>query len=249
MYSVGKVLRKVLPWRREGTGVRQDPQKLRAMFRARYHSFKLLLTANSRALEIMSEMERAARGDRAFGMSFVKAKVTGVCVNVFRMIKHLDELAPGKYRALFDRFHEIQEKINREIAPHGVPLADQLTYPLEKVTREMADLVGSKMANLGEVRRINLKVPPGFVITTLAYKRFMESGDLQDEIEKRLQATELEDVAALHGLSASIQQLIMKTPLPEDVAEAILEAYRELEEKAGPRVAVSMRSSALAEDV
>jgi pyruvate,water dikinase len=249
MSPLAKVLKKVLHWRRDKQDTSTDPESLQGLFRARYHSFRLLLTANSRALEMMSEMERAARGDRPFGMSFVRAQVTGVCVNVFRMIKHLDELAPGKYKALFHRFHDIQQRINQELAPQGIPVAHRLTYPLEVVTREMADIVGSKMANLGEVRILGLRVPPGFVISTLAYKRFMEETDLQSEIDRRLQSAELDHMATLYGLSASIQQLILRTPVPDEVAEAILEAYGELEEKAGRGIRVSMRSSALAEDV
>lgn len=249
MSSLSRILRKLLRWGRvEGEGP-SDLETLRAAFRARYHSFRLLLTANTRALEAMSEMERASRGDRPFGMSFVRANLTSVSVNVFRIIKHLDELAPGKYRALFGRFREIQDRIQKEMAPHPLQEADRMVYPLGEVRRDMADLVGSKMANLGEIRnRLGLKVPPGFVISTKAYRRFMEGNELQAEIDRRLQAAQLEDMADLYGLSTSIQQLILKAPVPEDVARAIQAAYQELEKEAGEGVTVSMRSSALAED-
>jgi pyruvate,water dikinase len=249
MASVLRWLKRILPWGRAQEDIPSDPEALRATFRARYHSFQLLLTANTRALEAMAEMERASRGDRPFGMSFVRANVTSLTVNVFRIIKHLDELAPGKYRALAGRFKEIQESIHRELAPRGVQEADRMVYPLSQVQKDMADLVGSKMANLGEIRnRMGLRVPPGFVVSTRAYKRFMEENDLQAEIDRRLQATELGDMADLYGLSTSIQQLILRAPVPADVAQAIEQAYRELEGEAGEGVRVSMRSSALAED-
>ncbi len=73
-------------------------QELRAAFTARYHSFKLLLTANNKALEIMSDLERALEGNQTFGMSFIRSNCTAVMVNVFRIIKHLDELAPRNIR-------------------------------------------------------------------------------------------------------------------------------------------------------
>lgn len=249
MFALAKVLSRILPWSRKQEALSSDPEALRAAFRSRYHSFKVLLTANTRALEAMAELERAARGDRPFGMSLVRANVTAVTVNVFRIIRHLDELAPGKYRSLFDRLREIQERIHREIVGQEVQLADRMVYCLSEVDRDMADIVGSKMANLGEVRkRVGLLVPPSFVISTLAYRRFMEENDLQAEIDRRLQARELHEISDLYGLSASVQQLILRSPVPADVAEAIQEAYGKLQREAGQGITVSMRSSALVED-
>jgi len=249
MVALARLLRKILPWGKAEGEIPSDPEALRAAFRARYHSFRLLLTANTRALEAMSEMERASRGDRPFGMSFVRANLTSVSVNVFRIIKHLDELAPGKYRVLFTRFREIQDRIQEELAPHPLAEADRMVYPLSQVDKHMADIVGSKMANLGEIRsRLNMRVPPGFVISTKAYRRFMEENQLQAEIDRRLQAAKPEDMADLYALSTSIQQLILRAPVPEDVAQEIQAAYQELEKELGEGLTVSMRSSALAED-
>ena len=45
----------------------------------------------------MSELEEARKGDRPFGMSFIRANCTAVSVNVFRMVKCMDQLAPCKY--------------------------------------------------------------------------------------------------------------------------------------------------------
>lgn len=147
--------------------------ELRTAFKDRYHSFKVLLAANNKALEIMAEMEEALRGARPFGMSFVRADCTAVSVNVFRIVKNLDQLAPGKYEELFDRFKEIQGRINEVLSRRRLPKAERLVLPFEAIDVTMADQVGSKMANLGEVMtRLDLAVPPGFVITSLAYQRF-----------------------------------------------------------------------------
>ncbi len=234
---------------RKDAEVPADPEELRASFRARYHHFKLLLSANNKALEIMSDMEQALQGNRPFGMSFVRANATAVSVNVFRIVQNLDQLASGKYRELHARFGDIEERINREMSPRSLRPADRLIYPLRDVNRNMMDQVGSKMANLGELQnRVGIRVPSGFVVSSMAYQRFMEHNDLQTEIDRRLQATETEAMADLFSLSAGIQQLITRAPLPEDLAEAIRAAYRALEAEEGRAVTVSMRSSALAED-
>ncbi len=225
-------------------------EELRTAFKDRYHSFKVLLAANNKALEIMAEMEEALRGARPFGMSFIRADCTAVSVNVFRIVQNLDQLAPGKYQDLFDQFKEIQGRINDVLSQRKPPKAEQLVLPFEEINVSMADQVGSKMANLGEVMtRLELAVPPGFVITSLAYQRFFEHNELQTEIDRILQASEVEQLDQLFSLSADIQQLIIRAAVPPDLEEAIMDSYRHLEAKAGEGVKVSMRSSALGEDL
>ena len=227
-----------------------DIEELRTAFKDRYHNFKVLLAANNKALEIMAEMEEALRGDRPFGMSFVRANCTAVSVNVFRIVKNLDQLAPGKYRDLFNKFKEIQDHINLALRQRKLPKAERLVLPFEEIDMNMADQVGSKMANLGEVmNRLELRVPPGFVISSLAYQRFFEHNELQTEIDRRLQASGVDQLDELYSLSADIQQLIIRATLPPDLEQEIRDAYRELETKAGREVKVSLRSSALGEDL
>ena len=225
-------------------------EELRNAFKDRYHNFKVLLAANNKALEIMSEMEEALRGARPFGMSFVRADCTAVSVNVFRIIKNLDQLAPGKYRELFDTFKEIQGRINEMLSQRKQLKAERLVLPFEEINVTMADQVGSKMANLGEViNRLELSVPAGFVVSSLAYQRFFQHNELQTEIDRLLQASEVDQLDQLYSLSADIQQLIIRATVPPDLEEAIMDAYRQLEAKAGKGVKVSMRSSALGEDL
>jgi pyruvate,water dikinase len=226
-----------------------DVDELRTTFRARYLNFKLLLNANNKALEIMADLEAALRARRPVGMSFIKANCTAVSVNVFKMIKNLDELAPGKYEELYERFRDIQESVNQFLSRKKPVVGEELVVPLGSTSAYMADQVGSKMANLGEIRsQIGLLVPEGFVLTSRAYQRFFEANELQAEIDRLLQSSSADELDRLYDLSARIQQLIIRAPVPEDVQEAITSAYRELGAKVKPGVRVSVRSSALGED-
>jgi pyruvate, water dikinase len=249
MSKITSFLRRILSGgRREGLST-DTIEELRASFAARYHSFKLLITANNKALEIMSDMERMLQGNQPFGLSFVRASCTAVSVNVFRMIKHMDELASGKYSLLFDRFKGIQENI-RELLDRKIGSDEgPLVIALRDVDRDMADQVGSKMANLGELHtKVGLPVPPGFVVTSHAYRQFVMNGDLPSEIRRRIQTADLDKMDDLYRLSSDIQRLMIASSLPEDVEKAIVDAYQEVERETKPGIKVSVRSSALGED-
>lgn len=230
-------------------GPQLSDEAIQAEFRKRYHNFRLLLTANKKTLRIIAEMEEALRGGFVFGMAFVRSQATGASVNVFRIIKHLSEIAPGRYDGLFARLKAIQADIGQVLARQPQTMATELTLPLEAVSRDMSDQVGSKMANLGDIMaRLQLPVPAGYAITSLAYSRFMDDTGLHDEINRLIQTIDPEDSAQLLPMCSRIQQLIVSAELPWDVAEAITRAYGALEAKTRPGVRVSLRSSALGED-
>ena len=178
MAKFGKFLKKFFrrPDRKQSSST---PEELRAAFKARYHHFKLLLNANNKALEVMSDMEEALRGTRPFGMSFIKASCTAVSVNVFQMIRNLLALAPERYQDLAARFREIEEEINRILASGILARGNRLAIPLRDVDKDMAESsVGSKMA---KHRRESQEPPactyPGFVISSLGLQRFMEHNE------------------------------------------------------------------------
>ncbi|MEW6670949.1 MAG: PEP/pyruvate-binding domain-containing protein [Thermodesulfobacteriota bacterium] len=225
-------------------------EELRTDFRARYHNFKLLLSANNKALEIMATIEQALQGNRSFGMSFIRTSCTAISVNVFRMIRNLTELAPGKYEELNDRFNEIQVRIDKLLVESEPVRDERLVIPLSAINRDMGDLVGNKMANLGEIRnRVALKVPDGFVITAYAYQKFFDENNLLMEINRLFQSTDVNSMEKLYELSADIYRMIVKADVPEELEREILAAYARLEAEAGKGIRVALRSSALAEDV
>ena len=127
-------------------------------------------------------------------------------------------------------------------------------------------VAGGKGAQLGEMYNINLPVPPGFVVTANAYKKFLKTSELEEPIYKILDNLDVEDTDALQKAAESIQDIIINSEMPRDIRSDIMEAYDNLNVdidvykmaskaaldiiKAGrdlPYVAV--RSSATAEDM
>jgi pyruvate, water dikinase len=120
----------------------------------------------------------------------------------------------------------------------------------EEVSKQDAPLVGGKGANLGEMTRAKLPVPPGFVVTVDAFRAFLKENALTQEIEARLSGLPVDDPTALHATAETLQARIRRASMPRDVHAAIVESYRELARRASdasdPFVAV--RSSATVED-
>ncbi len=109
------------------------------------------------------------------------------------------------------------------------------------------EFAGGKGANLGELTRAGLPVPPGFVIGAPAYGAFCAADDLRGRIAKRLADLDVDDTTALAERSAEVRELVLAEPLPEWLETEIRSCYAELAD-GDDDVAVAVRSSATAED-
>ncbi|SHK07542.1 pyruvate phosphate dikinase [Pseudonocardia thermophila] len=59
----------------------------------------------------------------------------------------------------------------------ATPRPAQLVYDFADGSRDMVDLLGGKGANLAEMTRLGLPVPPGFTITTEACRHYLAQGE------------------------------------------------------------------------
>ncbi|HEX2181549.1 MAG TPA: PEP/pyruvate-binding domain-containing protein [Rubrobacteraceae bacterium] len=119
-----------------------------------------------------------------------------------------------------------------------------LVLPFGDLDRASLSLAGGKAANLGELIRAGLPVPPGFCVTTAAYE-LVAGGAGLDRTLDGLARTPAEDTKRLAELAAEAHDTLLAAPVPEHVAEAVAEAYRAL----GDGAPVAVRSSATAEDL
>src|SRR5215217_846641 len=124
-----------------------------------------------------------------------------------------------------------------------------MTYTawFKEIRKDDVALAGGKGANLGELSRAGLPVPPGFVLVTRAYDAFVESSDLRDAIAKLASTSDSEDPEAFEEASQKIHTHFSGGKIPEEMAEEIRAAYERLSEDA--ETAVAVRSSATAEDL
>ena len=116
--------------------------------------------------------------------------------------------------------------------------------PLEALRRNDLERGGGKGANLGELLAAGMLVPPGFCVTTAAYRNTLAAAGLDAAIDEALRNVRAEDPTSYEAASAHITALFENLPLPNGLAEAILTAYQAL---GAPPAAV--RSSATTEDL
>ncbi len=128
------------------------------------------------------------------------------------------------------------------------------TRSTEGAVRQFADLrredveyAGGKGANLGELTSAGLPVPDGFVVGAPAYAAFLVQTGLRERLAQLLDAVDVEDTAALQAASATAQEMVYETPLPEALVHEITAAYEQLADE-DHQTAVAVRSSATAED-
>src|ERR1700757_1634511 len=79
--------------------------------------------------------------------------------------------------------------------------------------------VGGKGGSLGELQRAGIAVPPGFVVTTGAFERFIESLERKAPLRSRVQALSGRDLAAIAECCAEVRARIEAESLPRPVLE------------------------------
>jgi pyruvate,water dikinase len=122
----------------------------------------------------------------------------------------------------------------------------ELIHWIEELDKKDNDLVGKKCANLGELSRIGLRVPPGFTISVHAWNRFVDLTGIAQEMRGIFDHARGELDLPVKGqkVSQRVRDLIEAQEIPDEVADPIRGCYARLCEKAGVRgVPVAVRSS------
>ena len=125
-------------------------------------------------------------------------------------------------------------------------MAEKWIYWFEELSSADNDLVGKKCANLGEMTRLGMRVPPGFAISIQGYETFMEQSGAGEEIRKyvRDNLPLLKNVQKQVEASRHIRQIIESKDMPADMEKELHARYAELERRVNmEKLAVAVRSS------
>ncbi|PMB00074.1 phosphoenolpyruvate synthase, partial [Fischerella thermalis CCMEE 5328] len=114
-------------------------------------------------------------------------------------------------------------------------------------------LVGGKNASLGEmIQQLTPKgvnVPMGFATTAYAYRYFIESAGLEVQLRELFADLDVDNVNNLRERGKKARSLLIHTPFPPELRDAIAQAYQTLCQQYYMDTDVAVRSSATAEDL
>jgi pyruvate, water dikinase len=128
-----------------------------------------------------------------------------------------------------------------------------LVLDLSEVGAGDVALVGGKCASLGELfcalTPKGVRAVDGFAATSEAYCQLLETNGLRERLRELLSGLDYNDMNALNAVGREARALMLDTPLPAAVNEAILDGFRRLCVRLGRTPEVAVRSSATAEDL
>jgi pyruvate,water dikinase len=230
-----------------GVPARAQTPSRAARFRLLYERFREILSLNDSTLGLIADIEDTLGGRAPFAVDAVGQRVRRAAMDIFLMVKDLNQIADGQYADLYEALKRVNAELEVELARHRNRVQGPVTIRLEQLRADDAPLAGSKMATLGEIRaRLSLQVPDGFVATTAAFEDFMARNELWDRAERLEAILETHGPGSLAEACKEVQAAIRVAPVPDDVTEAIVSEYDRLAR--GEPLLVAMRSSAVGED-
>jgi pyruvate,water dikinase len=127
-----------------------------------------------------------------------------------------------------------------------MPSSENISW-FADITLKDRPRVGGKGGSLGELARAGIGVPPGFVVCTSAFERFLGALDKEHPIRPYVESLDGLDLEAITDASKKLRMRLEKVPLPADVQADLQTAHAELcgGDLDSP---VAVRSSATCED-
>lgn len=208
-----------------------------------FEHFQGLLKDHQQAMELMADLGEKSGGDYIFDRKYLVDVVNELQSMLLRVVKGLNLIASNRYLELYSTLDRIFLPLEAELRGR-LSLSEEMPYmvPLQDAPLDHPELLGGKANALAAIiQRLHLPVPSGFVITTRAYRRFLEHNQLEERIHSLLESWMSGKTDALQT-ARQIQYSLLAGVIPQDVARDI----RRRTEKGAHFWAV--RSSAYGED-
>jgi len=207
-----------------------------------FEHFQNLLQDHQQIMEIIADLGQKSGGDYVFDRKYLLDTVNELHSLLLRLVKGLNLISGNRYVELY-------AALDRILLPMEAELRGRLTLPEEwpyvvrfkEAPLDLPELVGGKAEALMEIsQRLHLPVPDGFVVTTRAYRRFLDHNQVEGRIHSLLDNWASAKLDTMQ-VSRQIQYALLAGVVPQEVA-------REIRREAQARPFWAVRSSAFGED-
>lgn len=219
----------------------KPPQELVA-FPEIFEHFQGLLQDHQKIMEIIADLGEKSGGDFVFDRKYLIDSISELHTLLLRLVKGLNLISGNRYVELYAALDRIVLPLEAELRGRlGLTEAMPGVVGLKTAPLDLPELVGGKAAILTEIcQRLHVPVPDGFVITTRAYRRFMEHNDADGRIITLLDAWMTGKLDTVQ-LSRQIQYAVLAGVVPQEIV-------RDIRREAQARPFWAVRSSAFGED-
>lgn len=216
----------------------------------RHKSFLRLLKENGHALDLMTELENRYYNGQLISIPYLKSMIKNLAQSIKNIIFDLETLSGKDHSHLLQSFLDLERTVREFTAGGQDSIYTPTIIPMDHISTKFIDKVGSKMANLGELKNIcRLRIPDGFGLTACAYTHFSEYNNLPEKITGILEMTGGGHNHDFSEAEKSIKQLIAHVRIPDEIAGMIQKESENLEQKYGRPIMWAVRSSAIGEDL
>jgi pyruvate,water dikinase len=212
--------------------------------RDKYTLFRRLLAINNELLESLAELEEESSWT-SYQHPRVRMGIRALFDGTADMVEVLNQLSGGHYFDLANVVSGIRHDVSEYLAKAAEREDPRLVLRLADITSRTATMVGGKAANLARVDAdLHFPVPESLVITTEAYREFLENAGLASKLRTVLAPARLDATDDFARRCELAQELVDHTEVPQAVRDAIAAAGASL----GTGLGFAVRSSAAGED-
>jgi pyruvate,water dikinase len=201
--------------------------------RSLFAKFQRIQKYNTKALEVMAEMDRALGGEYIFDRAFLQSSVRELSRLAHQVVYSLNAMSRNRYVDLFDRYQSIRDVLDDILAGGLGPLGSSLALPYSMLGVEMEPLAGVLNVCLAEARnRLDIAAPDGFAVTVTGCRRLAEAteADFPPELAEAIE-TQVKDLFERRGGPIALSVRACSSDMNFDVltgvaSEEILAACR-----------------------
>ncbi len=208
-----------------------------------FEQFQSLLEVHQQVMELIADLGEKSGGEFIFDRKYLNDTINGMQNLILHMVKGVNLISSNRYLELYSTIDRIFIPLETELRGR-LNLSRDMPYvvALQDATPDRPELIGGKANSLSIImQNLSLPVPPGFVITTRTWRRFLEDNHLEERLHGWLEAWAAGERKETET-ARQLQYGILAGVVPQDVAAEI----RRQAEKGGDSWAV--RSSAYGED-